>query len=207
MRSLYDSTDFASDAWKSLIAKSGRFDFPTIDHLMAFLSQVAHRKLIDVHRRLHTLKNDVSRQRPIEGGGADPELREPPSNEPPPSQVAATDEILDKLLSGLGEPERTIVLLKWQGESNEAIATQIGWRLRRVQRFLQNLYDSRLRPATEGAPERQPRTARPRIGQSGIDLRGEDLGEYAQERDDGTVSPPLAQQESRPDGEVREQGA
>jgi DNA-directed RNA polymerase specialized sigma24 family protein len=29
MRSLDDSTDFASDAWKSLIAKSGRFDFPT----------------------------------------------------------------------------------------------------------------------------------------------------------------------------------
>ena len=29
MRSLYDSTDFASDVLKSLAAKSDRFDFPS----------------------------------------------------------------------------------------------------------------------------------------------------------------------------------
>src|SRR5262245_28925796 len=69
IRSLYDSTDFASDAWKSLVAKSGRFDFPTIDHLMAFLTRVACRKLIDEQRRQHALKNDVGRNRPIESGG------------------------------------------------------------------------------------------------------------------------------------------
>src|SRR3954468_17659368 len=47
LRPLYDSTDFASDVWKSLAAKCDRFDFPSIDSLMAFLKQAAEQKVID----------------------------------------------------------------------------------------------------------------------------------------------------------------
>jgi DNA-directed RNA polymerase specialized sigma24 family protein len=147
MRSVYDSTDFAGDAWKSLVAKADRFDFPTIGHLMAFLTQVAQRKLIDANRRQHTLKNDTDRDRPIMVGGDHNGLREPSSNAPPISQVAVAREILDRLRSGLGEPGRTIIELKWRGYSNEEVAIRIGWHLRKVQRFLKDLHDSRLRPA------------------------------------------------------------
>ena len=65
MRSLYDSTDFASDVMKSLAANFGHLEFPSIDSLLAFLAQVAEQKVIDEYRRRHTLKRDMTRERPI----------------------------------------------------------------------------------------------------------------------------------------------
>src|SRR5579864_5278284 len=59
MRSLYDSADFASDVWKSLAAKFDRFDFPSIDSLLAFLKQAAEQKVIDEYRRRHAQKRDI----------------------------------------------------------------------------------------------------------------------------------------------------
>src|SRR3954452_12378581 len=55
MRSLYDSTDFVSDVWKSLAEKQEKFEFSTLDALIKFLSTSAERKVIDEHRRLHAL--------------------------------------------------------------------------------------------------------------------------------------------------------
>jgi RNA polymerase sigma factor (sigma-70 family) len=200
MRSLYDSIDFANDAWKSLVAKSDRFDFPTIGHLMAFLSQVAQHKVIDAHRRLRSLRGGEGRERPIESGSEQRGSREPPSNEPPASQVAIVDEILDMLRSDLDEPRRTVIELKRLGYSTEEIATRVGWERRKVQRFLKDLHDSRLRTATEAAPERESDPACPQIARRRIDLRGEDRGEDTQRRDESTASPPREQQESRHDG-------
>ena len=53
MRSLFDSTDFASDVMKSLVDNLDRLDFPSIQSLMAFLAQAAEKKVIDEHRRRH----------------------------------------------------------------------------------------------------------------------------------------------------------
>ena len=72
MRSLYDSTDFASDVMKSLAANLDRLDFPSIESLIAFLAQVAEQKVIDEYRRRHTLKRDVTRERAlVTGDGTD----------------------------------------------------------------------------------------------------------------------------------------
>ena len=69
MRSLYDSTDFASDVMKSLAANIGHLQFPSIDSLLAFLAHVAEQKVIDEYRRRHTLKRDITRERAIMSGG------------------------------------------------------------------------------------------------------------------------------------------
>jgi RNA polymerase sigma factor (sigma-70 family) len=143
LRSLYDSTDFASDVWKSLAAKCDRFDFPSIDSLMAFLKQAAEQKVIDEHRRRHALKRDIGRERPMDAGRG--ERAEPialPSSDPTPSQVVQADETRDQLLARLTPPQREIIELKLQGLSNEAIAERTGWHLRALQRFLKNLHDS-----------------------------------------------------------------
>jgi hypothetical protein len=95
------------------------------------------------------LKNDIGRQRPIEFSGDDHSALELASNEPTASQIAVTRETLNELRSGLGEPERTIIDLKMQGDSNEAIAARVGWHLRKVQRFLQDLREARARPGTD----------------------------------------------------------
>lgn len=141
MRSLYDSTDFVGDVWKSLAEKPDKFDFPTLGALLAFLSSAAERKVIDEYRRHHSLKNDMTRDRPLQAwsqnGGGDLA-----SSDPTPSQQAVASEVLERLVSGQPEDERRILDLKNQSYSNEEIAERVGWNVRRVQRFLKELSDS-----------------------------------------------------------------
>jgi RNA polymerase sigma factor (sigma-70 family) len=143
MRSLYDSTDFASDVMKSLMANLDRLDFPSMDCLMSFLAQVAEQKVIDEYRRRHTLKRDVSRERAlVTDDGTDLRPLVLASADPTPSQVAQADEVRERLLAGQEEPERVIIELKLQNYSNAEIAVKTGWNLRRVQRFFEKLQDT-----------------------------------------------------------------
>ncbi len=142
MRSLYDSTDFASDVMKSLAANLGHLDFPSMDSLFAFLAQVAEQKVIDEYRRRHTQKRDVTRERPILTNGSDAAPVQVPSDDPTASQLAQANEVQERLLSRVDATERTIIQLKQQGYSNADIAERTGWNIRRVQRFLKDLLDS-----------------------------------------------------------------
>ncbi len=142
MRSLYDSTDFASDVMKSLAANLGQLDFPSIDSLFAFLAHVAEQKVIDEYRRRHTLKRDMTRERPIVSVGAEAGPDEPSLDDASPSQFAQANEFYERLLSRSDETERTIIHLKKQGYSNADISERTGWNIRRVQRFLKDLLDS-----------------------------------------------------------------
>lgn len=144
MRRYFDSVDFASDAWKSLAAKCNRFEFDSFESLTAFLQDVAERKVIDEYRRRTTRKWDMRRLRTLatgqeEGGTAS---RLAVSSEPTPSQVAQADETKSWLLEGLGEDERQALLMKMDQHSNEAIGEEVGWSLRKVQRFFQDLHQN-----------------------------------------------------------------
>src|SRR4051794_29971708 len=66
MRSVFDSTDFASDVMKSLAANAGRLDFPSFQSLMAFLASVAEQKVIDEYRKAHAQKRDLSRTQSLD---------------------------------------------------------------------------------------------------------------------------------------------
>lgn len=143
MRSLYDSTDFASDVWKSLAAKFERFDFPSIDSLMAFLKQAAEQKVVDEYRRRHTLKRDIDLERPLAGVRDDGvEAGALKSADPTPSQVAQAVEGWELLRAGLTEQQRDVIELKRLGYTNEEIAERTGWHIRKVQRFFKDLHDS-----------------------------------------------------------------
>ena len=142
MRSLYDSTDFASDVMKSLAANLDHLDFPSIESLVAFLANVAEQKVIDEYRRRHTLKRDVTRERRISAAdpeGAPVQLR---SAEPTASQYAQANEVHERLLDRQDETERRIIELKQQGYSTADIADVTGWNIRKLQRFLKDLHDS-----------------------------------------------------------------
>ena len=142
MRSLYDSTDFASDVMKSLAANLNQLSFPTVEHLIAFLIHVAERKVIDEHRRRHTLKRDVSRERPMYGAEADAAPVQLESGEPTASQLAQANETEELLLDRQNEIEKAIIQLRREGHDNTAIADRTGWNIRKVQRFLKDLHDS-----------------------------------------------------------------
>jgi RNA polymerase sigma factor (sigma-70 family) len=140
MRSLYDSTDFANDAMESLAANFDQLEFPSVNSLIAFLAQVAEQKVIDEYRRQHTLKRDMSRDRPMFGNDAGPAQLS--SDDPSASQLAQANEVHERLLSRPDETEREIIELKQEGYSTNDIAERTGWNIRKVQRFLQNLHDS-----------------------------------------------------------------
>jgi RNA polymerase sigma factor (sigma-70 family) len=145
MRSLYDSTDFANDAMENLAAnlKFKQLDFPSVSSLIAFLAQVAEQKVIDEYRRQHTLKRDITRDRPLFGNGADAAAQaQLPSDEPSASQLAQANEFQERLLARRDETEREIIELKKQGYSSSDIAVKTGWNIRKVQRFLKDLLDS-----------------------------------------------------------------
>jgi len=142
MRSLYDSTDFASDVMKSLAANLNHLTFVSVESLFKFLTQVAEQKVIDEHRRRHTLKRDVTRERRF---SADDRKAGPvhlPSGEPTASQQAQANEVQERLLDRQDAIERTIIDLKHQGYSTADIADKTGWNIRKVQRFLKDLHDS-----------------------------------------------------------------
>jgi len=140
MRSLYDSTDFANDAMERLAANPDVLEFPSLGSLVAFLAQVAEQKVIDEYRRQHTLKNDVDRQRPM----ADHDFGRFPlrSVDPSASQLAQANECHERLMASRDDTERVVIELKHQGYSNRDIAEQTGWNIRKVQRFLKELFDS-----------------------------------------------------------------
>jgi RNA polymerase sigma factor (sigma-70 family) len=142
MRSLYDSTDFASDALENLAANLQQLEFPSGNSLIRFLADVAEKKVIDEYRRQHTLKRDVTRERPMFATGPDGVSVQLPSDSPTASQFAQANEVYDRLLNRKDETEKAIIGLRKQGYSNSDIAERTGWNIRRVQRFLEDLHDS-----------------------------------------------------------------
>jgi RNA polymerase sigma factor (sigma-70 family) len=142
MRALYDSTDFANDAMEDLAANFKQLEFPSVNSLIAFLANVAEKKVIDEYRRQHTLKRDVTRERPMFATGPDGGAVQLPSDSPTASQFAQANEVYDRLLERKDETERAIITLRQEGYSNSDIAERTGWNIRRVQRFLEDLLDS-----------------------------------------------------------------
>jgi len=148
MRSVFDSTDFASDVMKSLAANAERLDFPSFQSLMAFLARVAEQKVIDEYRKGHALKRDFSRTQALDPGEAD--IDRPTalaSDDPTASQVAQACEFHDLLLAGQSGPSREVIEMKEQGYTCNEIAEQTGWNLRKVQRFFKGLHDTYLTAA------------------------------------------------------------
>lgn len=143
MRSLYDSADFASDVWRSLLAKSDRFDFPTVAALMAFLEKAATQKVIDEHRRLHSLKRDQRRTTSLDAGldGYGPGLPLA-SADPTPSQYAVANEGWQRANDRLDETHRRVLEMARQGYSTREIGEAVDWSVRKVQRELKEMGDS-----------------------------------------------------------------
>ena len=143
MRSLYESTDFYSDVMKSLAASANRLDFDSFESLIAFLVKVAEQKVIDEYRRVHAMKRDIKRQQTLgpfcEDGHRPMGIA---SDEPTASQFAVATEAEEQLLAGKSEIERKVIALKRVGHTPAEISKQVGWSLRTVQRFFQDLRDA-----------------------------------------------------------------
>jgi len=142
MRSLYDSTDFASDVMKSLAANADRLQFATPAALFAFLERVAEQKVIDSYRKSYTQRRDLDRESPLanhDGGDRPLGLA---SADPTPSQVALGHEAHDLLLADASDQEREVIALKCDGYTLPEISERTGWHLRGLQRYFKDLRTS-----------------------------------------------------------------
>lgn len=141
MRSLFDSSDFTNDVFKSLVAKCDRFDFPNMAALKAYLEQAAKQKLIDAHRYQNRDKRDVKRLQRFQVND-DGQTYEPPSSDPTPSQHAVGRETEEAILGGYSGPDRVVLELKHQGYTTEDIAQETGFHVRKIQRLIKRVSDS-----------------------------------------------------------------
>jgi DNA-directed RNA polymerase specialized sigma24 family protein len=146
LRSVFDSTDFASDVIKSLVAKAGRFDFDSFDALVGFLVHAAQQKVVDEYRKACALKRGGgSPCATLDGDDPDGGPLAVASDDPTPSQEAVAGEVHEWLYAGQSEPNREVIELKEAGYTCNEIAEQTGWNLRKVQRFFKGLHESYVR--------------------------------------------------------------
>ncbi len=141
MRSLYDSSDIANDVWKSLAAKSDRFEFVTVDHLMTFLVKAAEDRVIDEYRRIHAKKRQEHRKRSFHGVDDDFPY-EPLATDATPSQHAQANETAKQISAGGNDEVDALIQRKLMGDTNEEAASHLHWTVRKVQRVLKNLSNS-----------------------------------------------------------------
>jgi RNA polymerase sigma factor (sigma-70 family) len=182
MRSLFDSTDFASDVMGNLVANLDRLKFPSVDSLLAFLAQVAEQKVIDEHRRRHTLNRDAARHQPLLASDPDDGPIQLPSDGPIASPVAQAHEVHRWLLERPDETERSIIELRQLGYSASEIAEQTGWDVRKVQRFLKQRLDSLSRSGIVISVNRFPHSPGP-----GYPLLGDRIVSVAQQGQEVTL--------------------
>src|SRR5262249_5343246 len=113
LRSVFDSTDFASDVMKSLVAKAERLDFDSFESLVAFLVQAARQKVVDEYRKASALKRGGGNPcGTLDAVGPDGGPLAVASDDPTPSQEAVAGEVHDWLLAGQSEPNREVIELK-----------------------------------------------------------------------------------------------
>lgn len=139
LRRVCDSTDIANEVMKSLAEKFNRFDFTSIDGLRAFLIHAAEQKVIDEQRKGHAQKRDNKRERPLASGDGDSAAWEPADKSPTASQVAVASEERERLLGQQSGAGREILELKTRGFSNSDASEATGWKIRKVERFLEKL--------------------------------------------------------------------
>jgi len=138
LRSRFDSLDFLQSVWGSFFHKirTGRNDLHEEQNLITFLAWAARNKVIDEYRRAATLRQDITREKSLEGTRNDAFALAPGDT---PSQLAQAHETYDRLLELLPKDHRVIVEMKAAGYSSREIGDRLGVSERTVQRVLEDL--------------------------------------------------------------------
>jgi RNA polymerase sigma factor (sigma-70 family) len=144
LRRRYDSSDFTQSVWASFFQlPAERFLFPTPESLVAFLSQMACNKVMEVTRkRLGTLSHDMEREQsldtppPDQPGNAGEAMPAPLAT---PSQYAIAEERWQRMIRGLPPGHCRVLELLRDGHSHVEIAETLGVDRKVIQRLLEHL--------------------------------------------------------------------
>lgn len=141
LRPRFDSLDFVQDVWASFLAiPAERYTFDSPSALVAFLTRVAHNKVVEVfRRRFNTERDAVRRECPADRDEAGADAL--PSRLATPSQWAIAGEQWERLLSQFPPGHRVIVERLREGHSNEDIARMANVSVSTVSRVVRRLKD------------------------------------------------------------------
>jgi RNA polymerase sigma-70 factor (ECF subfamily) len=124
-----DAEDVVQSVYRSFFRRYGEGDFHVEDwsDVWALLATIATRKCSSRRKYYQAGCRDARREMPMTSCEA-------ASSEPTAEEAAMLSETVDRLLDGLGEPERSIVLLSLQGYSAVEISPVVVRSERTVQR-------------------------------------------------------------------------
>ena len=145
MRSVYDTGDFSSELWATLMERLPSLQIQNESDFLAFMNHMAYQKIIDAARKQTAVKRDSNRdQEWILNSDHDHTAFEPKSHEPSPSQYAMAEEVRERLTyeAELIESDSALIIrLKCQNYTNHEVAEATGMNLRKIQRLLKSLRD------------------------------------------------------------------
>jgi RNA polymerase sigma factor (sigma-70 family) len=144
LRRRYDSADFTQSVWASFFqVPAENYSFPTPESLVAFLSQIACNKVLEVTRkRLGTSCHNMEREQsldtphPEQGGNVGEALH---ARQASPSQYVIADERWQRMIRGLPPGHRRVLELLRDGHSHVEIAEKLGVDRKVIQRLLEHL--------------------------------------------------------------------
>ena len=143
MRSVYDTCDFSSELWTTLMERLPSLKIQTETDFLTLMNHIAFQKIIDAARKQTAIKRDSNRDLPIYHSSDSFESAiEPRSQEPTPSQYAMAEEVRERLTQEadlMEEDSALIIRLKSQNYTNHEVAEATGMNLRKIQRLLKSL--------------------------------------------------------------------
>jgi RNA polymerase sigma factor (sigma-70 family) len=124
----------------------GRLVLRDWSNLSGLLSVITLRKCRRDARLYSAAQRDIRREVPLSVSSRGTAVRERPivDDSPPPDEVAAFTEILERLLAGLGERDRRAVELVLAGEPAAAVARDLGCSKRTIYRTIERIRDQLL---------------------------------------------------------------
>jgi RNA polymerase sigma-70 factor (ECF subfamily) len=140
LRRLFDSVDFVQAVWASFFAVApGQYDFERPEKLVKFLTSMAQNKVVDaVRERLLSQKRDLNREEVL-SESITVHTRGLRSTAPGPEEVAMAREQWEVWLRSQPSQYRTIIERVANGQSQEAVAQELGVADRTVRRALERL--------------------------------------------------------------------
>jgi RNA polymerase sigma-70 factor (ECF subfamily) len=137
LRPRFDSLDMVQDVWASFLAlPRERLNFDDPQALLAFLSQVAYNRTVEVFRKRFESQKDDIRREAIRGFTA-----KPVAQVPSPSMFLAADDEWDRLVGQFPPGHRVILQRLREGYDNEEIARMAGVSVSTVNRVVRRLKD------------------------------------------------------------------
>lgn len=140
LRAKFDSADLTQAVWASFFIQPHHdFHFARPEELIAFLADLAHKKLVDVLRqRYGTRKYNVNREHSLEGSAAAGSL-DIADGRPSPSKVLVAEDRWERLLKDQPPHHRRILELLRAGHTQAEAARAAGVSEKTVYRLIRKL--------------------------------------------------------------------